>query len=70
MYTVHLHMQPCLLGLAMPAPKPEPIPSSFRYRPSRKDVYITTATWSSIYFPISPKKHAATMLMPPNAMLV
>jgi hypothetical protein len=31
---------------------------------------ITTATWSSMYLEISPKKHAAMILTPPNAMLV
>ena len=31
--------------------------------------YITTATWSSMYLSMLPRKHAAIMLTPPKAML-
>lgn len=31
--------------------------------------YITTATWSSIYFSIPPKKQAARIETPPNPIL-
>lgn len=31
--------------------------------------HMTTATWSSMYLLMSPKKHAAMIDTPPNAML-
>jgi hypothetical protein len=33
------------------------------------DQCMTTATWSSMYFEMSPRKQAAMMLTPPNAIL-
>lgn len=55
-------LRPLLQKPNLPTNPAQPITSLLRS-------YITTATWSSIYFEISPKNNAAIILTPPNAML-